>query len=174
MKPLADKPEIVLPTVRRSDRAAMLGQALRGVLFLVVFTLHTGCTSLSSEANAEHRAKLAEAERELAESRRRLHEVLNPPDADHTRGLAATCPVHHSLMQARRVSITYGLIRRQPPQPSHETQTAAFPFGERFVWGGCAGGKGMPRHAKIYLCPACVEARRRWQSEAANLPSGTP
>ena len=81
---------------------------------------------------------------------------------DLTQGDRDLCPVHWIKMPVKEVPIEYGLAF---PEIPIEVQKKECPFGDEIVLGGCVSSKNSPDTAKVYLCPKCVDASRRFLAE---------
>ena len=80
---------------------------------------------------------------------------------DRTKGLSATCEVHHRQMVKTNVPIDYGLIRlNEYGRARQAASTNTFPHAQERVLGGCV--EGVATQALIYLCPDCQKALQRW------------
>ena len=83
---------------------------------------------------------------------------------DLTRGLSATCEVHHRQMVKTNVPIDYGLIRfNEYGRARQAASTNHFPHAQERVLGGCI--EGTATQAFIYLCPDCQRALQKWDLE---------
>ena len=81
---------------------------------------------------------------------------------DRTKGLSATCEVHHRQMVKTNVPIDYGLIRLNDYGRARQTASInTFPHAQKRVLGGCVVGTAT--QATIYVCPDCQKASQKWE-----------
>jgi len=117
-------------------------------------------------APAERKQLDQEYETDLARQRAEVAQYFK----DQKSGV---CHVHASKMTHRTVLIQYGL-----PAPSASPSIAPdarlfflassfvfFPNSQETVEGGCVVSRDSPKEQGLYVCAACVDARRRFISE---------
>ncbi len=84
------------------------------------------------------------------------------------------CHVHQIKMELRTVEIHYGLPVADSSQtpiprawlPKLLAATAAeFPNADDLSAGGCVVSADSPKTRKVYMCPNCVEAKRKFMAE---------
>ena len=84
--------------------------------------------------------------------------------SDCTRGQSSVCELHHIQMTKTNVPIIYGLFRRNAWGKAREAaRTNTFPHAADEALGGCI--LDDPTNAIIYVCPACLTAKSRWELE---------
>jgi hypothetical protein len=67
-------------------------------------------------------------------------------------------------MTKTNVPILYGLIRLNTwAQGLESARTSAFPHAVDEILGGCIVDN--PTNATVYICPACLSARSKWEAE---------
>ncbi len=72
-------------------------------------------------------------------------------------------------MVKTNVPIYYGLIRLNDwGKALASSSKQNFPNAEASVLGGCIAEN--PTQAVIYVCPRCLEARKKWESEHPEPP----
>jgi hypothetical protein len=105
----------------------------------------------------EVQALLETLEQEEREGTALLRELEAGRDA--TKGVSNICPVHNVQMRVVRAPIVYGLqmVRRD----EFDARKREFPFARKVHWGGCVLQDYT--EAKIYVCPKCQEAEKRWR-----------
>src|SRR5437588_9509127 len=83
---------------------------------------------------------------------------------DYTRGTSDRCEVHGVRMTKAGVPIEYGLVRLSELGKALQiASTNSFPHAQESLLAGCIVGDAT--QAVIYVCPACQEARRKWELE---------
>lgn len=102
-------------------------------------------------------AVLASTPEEEAAARKQLEDAV-----DLTRGKNEICPVHKVKMTAKDVPIQFGSV------DDEIQEKYGFPFAEEVISGGCLvfDERRFPKTGKVFVCPGCVEARKRWFEEA--------
>jgi hypothetical protein len=91
-----------------------------------------------------------------------MFQHIDEEERDQTRGKSDICPVHHVKMKAKEVPVRLaGELYYLPGLMEARKET--FPYGwEWYAEGGCAPS-GI-KTAKVYVCPKCVEAWKKWEA----------
>ena len=77
---------------------------------------------------------------------------------DRTVGQSSDCEVHHVAMIPKRVTESFGMRVRLSPMDTARPQL--FPHAdEPYDTGACMRSYD---YARVYICSACTEARKRW------------
>jgi hypothetical protein len=85
---------------------------------------------------------------------------------DGTVGQSSVCEVHHVVMIPKRVAETFGMKVKLRPVDTARPQL--FPHAdEPYDTGACARAHDYWR---VYVCPACTEARTRWLATQPQNP----
>lgn len=104
------------------------------------------------------RQKIKDDEQRLREMEKRRDTVV-----DETKDVSDICPVHQRKMEATRVPIQNGMLA--PMVVPWEVRQKEFPFAQKYSGSGCMWADYQPTHAKIYVCPDCVAAEKKWVEE---------
>ncbi|HEY2343458.1 MAG TPA: hypothetical protein VGH90_10530 [Chthoniobacteraceae bacterium] len=95
--------------------------------------------------------------------RKVMLQQIDDEERDQTKGKSDLCPVHHIRMKAKEVPVTLAGDLYETPGLV-EARKDEFPYG--WDWYPEAGDKPSGiKTAKVYVCPKCVEAWKKWQAK---------
>ena len=76
------------------------------------------------------------------------------------------CLLHDRVMVRKTVPLVYGLNDhvKEDTVPA-DTRVKFFPHAAEFSVSSQAGEKGTPKTAKVFVCPDCQEAEKKWSQD---------
>jgi hypothetical protein len=76
------------------------------------------------------------------------------------------CLLHKRDMSPKKVPVVFGFndTAKDDPVPA-DARVRFFPHAAEFSVNSHAGEKGTPKTAKVYVCPDCQNAEKKWKQE---------